>query len=50
MTSGHPGRRLAQLLPGERLVEIDDSRTPIPEDRPRRLAAVLRGFIAEPAP
>ncbi|MFD7230258.1 hypothetical protein [Streptomyces sp. NPDC059881] len=50
MTPGHPGRRLAELLPAGRLVETDDSSTPIPEDRAQQLAAVLRGFIAEPAP
>jgi len=40
------GRRLSELLPKGRLVEIEDSRTLIAEDRPERLAAVLREFIA----
>ncbi|MGW5663867.1 alpha/beta fold hydrolase [Streptomyces sp. NPDC003758] len=39
------GRRLAELLPKGRLMEIDDSRTLIAEDQPERLAAVLREFI-----
>ncbi|MGW2563576.1 alpha/beta fold hydrolase [Streptomyces sp. NPDC001514] len=41
------GRRLAELLPHGRLVEIEDSRTLIAEDQPERLAATLRAFIAE---
>ncbi|HEX8073998.1 MAG TPA: alpha/beta hydrolase [Thermoleophilaceae bacterium] len=45
------GRRLAELLPQGRLVEIDDSRTLIPEDQPVELARVIREFVAEtPAP
>ncbi|MFJ3336566.1 alpha/beta fold hydrolase [Streptomyces sp. NPDC086766] len=40
------GRRLAELLPQGRLVEIEDSRTLIAEDRPERLASVLREFVA----
>jgi pimeloyl-ACP methyl ester carboxylesterase len=33
------GRRLAELLPRGRLIEIDDSYTLIPEDRPVELPA-----------
>jgi pimeloyl-ACP methyl ester carboxylesterase len=47
------GRRLAELLPDARLVEIDDSYTLIPLDQPERLAAALRDFTAgslAPAP
>jgi pimeloyl-ACP methyl ester carboxylesterase len=40
------GRRLAELLPQGRLLEVDDSRTLIPEDQPAVLAAALRDFIA----
>ncbi|MFD7442805.1 alpha/beta fold hydrolase [Streptomyces sp. NPDC059909] len=41
------GRRLAELLPQGRLVEIEDSRTLVAEDQPERLAATLRSFIAQ---
>ncbi|MFJ3247209.1 alpha/beta fold hydrolase [Streptomyces sp. NPDC094154] len=41
------GRRLAELLPRGRLVEIEDSRALIAEDQPERLAAVLKEFIAQ---
>ncbi|GGQ16654.1 oxidoreductase [Streptomyces griseomycini] len=41
------GRRLAELLPRGRLVELDDTRTLIAEDRPERLASLLRWFVAE---
>ncbi|WP_306172901.1 alpha/beta hydrolase [Mycolicibacterium hippocampi] len=40
------GQRLAALFSRARLVEIDDSYTLIPQDQPNRLAAELRGFIA----
>ena len=40
------GRRLADLLPRGRLVEISDSYTLIPEDQPAELARVLRDFLA----
>jgi pimeloyl-ACP methyl ester carboxylesterase len=40
------GRRLADLLPYGRLLEIPDSRTLIPEDQPVALAAALREFVA----
>jgi pimeloyl-ACP methyl ester carboxylesterase len=43
------GRRLAELIPRARLVEIADSYTLIPEDQPRELAARIRQFIAEEA-
>jgi pimeloyl-ACP methyl ester carboxylesterase len=39
------GRRLAELLPQGRLVEIDDSYTLIPLDQPARLAEVLRAPV-----
>jgi len=38
------GRRLAELLPQGRLVEVDDSDTLIPLDRPEALAAAIRGL------
>jgi pimeloyl-ACP methyl ester carboxylesterase len=38
------GRRLAELLPQGRLVEIEDTDTLIPLDQPGRLAEALRGF------
>lgn len=41
------GPRLAGLLPQGRLVEIEDSRTLVPEDQPAQLAAAIRRFIAE---
>jgi pimeloyl-ACP methyl ester carboxylesterase len=41
------GRRLAELLPQGRLVEIEDSRTLVAEDQPERLAKELRAFVAE---
>jgi pimeloyl-ACP methyl ester carboxylesterase len=37
------GRRLAELLPQGRLVEIEDSYTLVPLDQPGRLAEVIRG-------
>jgi pimeloyl-ACP methyl ester carboxylesterase len=40
------GRRLADLLPQGRLVEIADSYTLIPEDQPATLAAHLRELLA----
>jgi pimeloyl-ACP methyl ester carboxylesterase len=39
------GRRLAGLLPQGRLVEIEDSYTLIPLDRPARLAETIRAFV-----
>jgi pimeloyl-ACP methyl ester carboxylesterase len=44
------GRRLAQLLPHGRLVEIADSYTLIPEDQPGPLAAAIRRFVRETQP
>ncbi|MDX6239429.1 MAG: hypothetical protein QOG10_4244 [Kribbellaceae bacterium] len=38
------GRRLAELLPHGRLVEVEDSYTLIPLDQPARLAQVVREF------
>jgi pimeloyl-ACP methyl ester carboxylesterase len=38
------GRRLAELLPYGRLVQIDDSFTLIPLDQPERLAQVIQEF------
>jgi pimeloyl-ACP methyl ester carboxylesterase len=40
------GRRLADMLPQARLVEIADSYTLIPLDQPRRLARAIREFLA----
>ena len=39
------GRRLAELLPHGRLVEVADSYTLIPEDQPHELADVIRRFV-----
>jgi pimeloyl-ACP methyl ester carboxylesterase len=39
------GRRLADLIPDARLVEIDDSYTLIPEDQPARLASAIGEFV-----
>ncbi|MFJ7155918.1 alpha/beta fold hydrolase [Streptomyces sp. NPDC101118] len=41
------GRRLAELYPQGRLVEIEDSSTLVPEDQPERLAEVLLEFLAD---
>lgn len=41
------GRRLAEMLPHGRLVEIPDTYTLIPEDQPALLAARIRDFVAE---
>lgn len=41
------GRRLAELLPKGRLVEVEEARTLIAEDQPELLASLLREFIAE---
>ncbi|WP_042405863.1 alpha/beta fold hydrolase [Streptacidiphilus carbonis] len=45
MPSAH-GRRLAELLPQGRLVEVADTRTLIPLDQPAVLARLIREFIA----
>ena len=41
------GRRLAELLPHGRLVEIEGSRTLITEDQPARLTAHIREFLRD---
>ncbi len=41
------GRRLAKLLPRGRLIEIDDSYTLIPEDRPAELSRVIQDFVRD---
>jgi pimeloyl-ACP methyl ester carboxylesterase len=41
------GRRLAELFPNARLVEIDDSYTLLPQDQPEVLAAASRTFLEE---
>jgi len=43
------GRRLAELLPHGRLLEIPDSYTLIPEDQPVELARAIRQFIRDGA-
>lgn len=43
------GRRLADLLPRGRLVEVGDSYTLIPLDQPAKLAELIRSFVQEPA-
>jgi pimeloyl-ACP methyl ester carboxylesterase len=43
------GRRLAEIFPDARLVEIDDSYTLISEDQPERFAAELAAFVATPS-
>ena len=51
MPPGHGGR-LAALLPGGRLAEVEDSYTLIPLDQPARLAQIIGEFTAAvpPAP
>jgi pimeloyl-ACP methyl ester carboxylesterase len=41
------GRRLAELLPRGRLVEIPDSYTLLPLDQPARLAQAIRAFVSD---
>jgi pimeloyl-ACP methyl ester carboxylesterase len=48
MPSEH-GRRLAELLPAGRLVEITDSYTVVPLDQPGKLADAVRAFITSTA-
>ncbi len=43
------GRRLAELLPQARLVEVDDSRTLMPLDRPALVREELLAFATAPA-
>jgi pimeloyl-ACP methyl ester carboxylesterase len=45
MMPNDEGRRLAASFPDERLVELDDCYTLIPEDQPHELAAAIAGFI-----
>lgn len=40
------GRRLADLFPDARLVEIDDSYTLLAEDQPEKLTAAITEFLA----
>ncbi|WP_225803443.1 alpha/beta fold hydrolase [Streptomyces sp. NK15101] len=44
------GRKLAELLPKGRLVEIEDSYTLIPEDQPEQLSAHIRAFLLTDEP
>jgi pimeloyl-ACP methyl ester carboxylesterase len=44
------GRRLAELFPDARLVEIDDSYTLIPEDQPEQLTRVIQDFVPASTP
>jgi pimeloyl-ACP methyl ester carboxylesterase len=44
------GRRLAELFPQGRLVEIADSYSLIPEDQSGELAMAIRQFIQAPRP
>ena len=44
------GRRLAELLPQGRLVELDDGYTLLPLDRPAELARLIREFAHPAAP
>lgn len=43
------GRRLAEILPQGRLVEISDSYTLIPLDQPAKMARIIRDFAATEA-
>lgn len=40
------GRRLAELFPRGRLVDVADSYTLVPEDQPAKLVAHLREFLS----
>jgi pimeloyl-ACP methyl ester carboxylesterase len=42
------GRRLADLFPDGRLVEVPDSYTLVPLDQPVRLAGLIRDFVPLP--
>jgi pimeloyl-ACP methyl ester carboxylesterase len=42
--------RLAAMLPDASIVEIEDARTFVSLDQPARLAEVIAGFVAAPAP
>jgi len=41
------GRKLAELLPQGKLIELPDSYTLIPEDQPRELARAIRRFVRD---
>jgi pimeloyl-ACP methyl ester carboxylesterase len=41
------GRRLAEILPQGRLIEIPDSYRLIPEDQPGELARAIRQFVRD---
>jgi pimeloyl-ACP methyl ester carboxylesterase len=41
------GRRLADMFPGGRVVEIAHSYTLVPEDQPAELAGAIRQFIGD---
>lgn len=43
------GRRLAEILPDARLVEIPDSYTLMPLDQPAEFARAVRAFVREPS-
>ena len=43
------GRRLADLSPDGRLVEITDSYTVVPLDHPQQLADAIRTFVTSTA-
>lgn len=43
------GRRLAEILPQGRMIEVADSYTLIPLDQPARLARTIREFTPEPS-
>ncbi|MEU6099108.1 alpha/beta fold hydrolase [Streptomyces flaveolus] len=46
MTPRDHGRRLTELLPQGRLVEVEDTRTLIAEDQPELLTSLPREFVA----
>lgn len=50
MMPRHHGRRLADLFPDARLVEIDDSYALIPEDQPEQLTRAIRDFVPASTP
>jgi pimeloyl-ACP methyl ester carboxylesterase len=41
--------RLASIFPDSRLERIEDSRTFVSEDQPKRLAELIAAFVREPA-
>ena len=41
------GRRLAEILPRGRMIEVHDSYTLIPEDQPGELARAIRSFVRD---